>query len=142
MKKSVKKAKKNPVIYFAIGAILIVAVVTFLSLRVKVEVTFEEDYMRVSAKDKESVIYYDEITHYSFYNLDDVGTLIEGEEGSVLIGTFENAEFGEYERYSYASTPDRVVVKTEEQTVVFNSTSEKKTRSLYMTIAKIKSKKK
>lgn len=141
-KKIIKKAKKSPMLYFVLGALVILVTVTVIVTREGVKVTFDDDYMTVSAKDRESVIYYDDITHYSFSNLDDKGILIEGDDDRLLIGTFENAEFGEYIRYSFASAPDRVVVKTSDKTVVFNMKSEKETRELYLKLADILKEKK
>lgn len=54
----------------------------------------------------------------------------------LLLGTFENAEFGTYTRYTYYRPEASVILSVSGKTLVLSGSSAESTRSLYDTLVK------
>lgn len=54
----------------------------------------------------------------------------------LLLGTFENAEFGTYTRYTYYRPEACVILSANGKTLVLSGSSAESTRSLYDTLVK------
>lgn len=52
----------------------------------------------------------------------------------LLLGTFENAEFGTYTRYTYYRPEACVILSVNEKTLVLSGSSADSTRTLYDTL--------
>jgi len=53
---------------------------------------------------------------------------------SVLMGEFDNSEFGAYTRYSYSDCKSCVVLRADDRVLVLNKKDEAATKELYETL--------
>lgn len=75
---------------------------------------------------------YADIDSVEFRTADDPGERVSGiGTPRLLLGWFHNGEFGDYTRYSYASTDACVVITSEERVLVIGLREESATRALY-----------
>ena len=116
----------------AVGVLILVFVLAML-FSGKVETTFSDDSFTIKAS------YYDDLTvsydrveavEYRDGNVD--GSRVFG-LGSfrLLLGTFENEEFGNYTRYTYYNPEACVVLKVNGKTLVLSGRDATETQSIY-----------
>ncbi len=53
---------------------------------------------------------------------------------SILMGEFENSEFGAYTRYSYSDCKSCVIIRADDRVLVLNEKDEVATKELYETL--------
>lgn len=93
----------------------------------KIDATFWDD----------ATIAYDDMTDISYKLQDDAGSRTFGYgTPSLLMGEFENQEFGSYTRYSYPSCQACIVITANGKIIVINGKNEEETKSLYENLLK------
>ena len=110
-----------------IGAVLFLGDISF---------EFREDHLYVdSTMYTDHILYYDAIEAVE-YRTEDVPGLRVGGYGSfrLLMGWFENEEFGTHIRYSYYKPDACVIVTAKGSTLVLSGKTAEETRSLYETL--------
>ena len=127
-----KKARKFSVIALVILAVFIAFVLFFGDI----QYTFQEDSLLV-----ESNMYTDYTLHYDSiesleYREENVPGLRVGGYGSfrLLMGYFENEEFGTYTRYTYYQPDSCIVVHTTHGTLVLSGKDAKETEEIYLSL--------
>ena len=126
------------------GSLILLILLTILMLFVlffgDIQYVFQEDHMFVDSNMYTGyVIRYEEIETVE-YRAENVPGLRVGGFGSfrLLMGYFQNEEFGTYQRYTYYNPESCIVVKTGRQTVVLSGHTAPETRELYeMLLSKI-----
>ncbi len=119
--------------------VILVATIIFcewMATAGKFEAVFEEDALIIDAviwRDME--ITYADIEYAELRESDTVGDRVNGYGGKdILMGAFENEEFGSYTRYSHAKTKSCVVLCVNGEMLVLNDVDDQATRTLYETI--------
>ena len=113
-------------------AVIFIAVGIFLCVGT-VSVTCGEDVLTVDATYWEPIaIDYDDIDAIEFREEDDPGSRVWG-LGSLrlLLGTFQNEEFGTYTRYSYTNPESCIVLTVEGKTLVIADRDTESTEAIY-----------
>lgn len=136
VKAGYSKTDKNILKFSGIFLVLITIFVCFVLFYGDIDYTFREDYLFV-----ESNMYTDYLIHY-----DDIGS-IEYREGNVsglrvggfgsfrlLMGFFENEEFGTYTRYTYFDPESCIVLTVRGKAVVLSAKTPEDTQILYRTL--------
>ena len=98
--------------------------------------SFREDYLFIDTNMySDYIVYYDTIDHVEFREGNVPGLRVGG-YGSfrLLMGFFENDEFGTYTRYTYYRPEACVVLTATERTVVLSGETAEETRELYQTL--------
>ena len=116
-------------------AVLLVLILTVLFVG-EIGFEFREDYLFIDADFyNDYLVYYDAIDAVE-YREGNVEGLCVGGYGSLrlLMGYFENDEFGIYTRYTYYNPDACVVVTTSDKTLVLSAENAAKTRTLYETL--------
>lgn len=81
---------------------------------------------------KDLEVRYDLVDSVEYRAEDDRGFRTSGfGSARLLMGTFENDEFGRYTRYSYTGCKSCVVLKSENETLVVNGKNDEETKKIY-----------
>lgn len=116
-----------------IAVALILAGTAYLMFSGSIAVSYQEDYFTVKGSYYGgSTIFYDVIdsVEYRDGNVSGVRTMGWG-SARLLLGTFENEEFGYYTRYTYTRPEACVVVTAGEQTLVLSGRNTEETKAIY-----------
>lgn len=127
------------VIFTAAPAVLIVAVLVIAFIG-DVTVEYGDTSLTLNADLWPSeTIEYSDIAKVSYRESTDVGSRNWGIGSTrMLVGLFENGEFGVYTRFTYTNCPSAVLVETSDGgIVVFNSKTEDETWQLYEGLAEL-----
>lgn len=121
--------------YIFVAVILIV--VAIILLTGKIEYTFNEDSFTVDSTFWNPLtVDYEEITDIELRTGDVDGTRTWGfGSWKLLLGTFENEEFGMHTRYTYCDPENCIVVTCGEKVLVLSGIDEAETASIYETLA-------
>lgn len=127
--------KKSTVISLGVGLVIILLALTFLFTG-KFQITLGEDSFTIDAAYwDDAMVRYDEIDSVEFREQDDPHASSGRTYGygsfSVLMGEFQNAEFGAYTRYSYTDCESCIVLTSEGNVLVINEKTEEETKALY-----------
>ena len=117
-------------IIISIPILVFVGVILFTG---NIAVRFGEDSFTLeSGYWEDMTIDYARIDSMEYREQDDPGTRTFG-FGSLklLMGRFENEEFGSYTRYSFAGCRSCIVLRSDDNVLVFNGEDEESTRALY-----------
>jgi uncharacterized membrane protein len=117
-------------IAFVIVLIVFLSVVLFYG---DINYQFREDYLFVESNMySDYLIYYDTINSLE-YREGNVSGLRVGGYGSfrLLLGWFENKEFGTYVRYTYYNPESCIVLTAKDQTIVLSCETAEETQALY-----------
>lgn len=129
---STRASKKAKIL----SAVFLVVLVIFLSVVLfcgKIDYAFREDYLLIDTNMySDNILYYDAIESLE-YREGNVPGLRVGGYGSfrLLMGYFENEEFGTYIRYTYYKPEACVVVRTQKLAIVLSGETAEETESLY-----------
>ncbi len=111
--------------------ILILVIVLMFSGNITYEI--EEDFFKVKATYwSDMTVDYDKITNLEYREEDEPGSRTSG-FGSprLLMGSFQNGEFGFYTRYSYTKCDSCIVIEMGDAILVISGKNEEKTREIY-----------
>lgn len=118
--------------------LMIVFVVVFLLVRMNSdsgEITYQLDdaHIGLVCLDEPAVfINYDDVTQLESVDSFEQGEALETREWNEgWCGTYQNEEYGQYLLYAYSGVGNYIVLRTANQTVVFNAKSESETDRLY-----------
>ena len=116
----------------AVG-VLVLALVLVMLFSGKVETTFSDDYFSIKASFYDDLtVFYDRVERVEYREGDVEGSRVFG-VGSfqLLLGTFENEEFGNYTRYTYYHPEACVVMKVNGKTLVLSGKDKAETQEIY-----------
>lgn len=123
----------------SLGIVIIILIfVSMLFFTGKFEVQFGEGSFTIEAVYWNNVtVKYNDIDNIEYRKQDDSGMRTFGYGTPfLLMGEFENSEFGDYTRYSYTSCDSCVVVTVDEKILVINGKDEKSTKEIYDKLSK------
>lgn len=132
--------KKTTKISIAVGSVILVFAALFLFTG-KFEVTFDETSFTIDATYwDDAKVNYADIDNIEYRNQDDPNASASRIFGygsfHLLMGEFENDEFGTYTRYSYIHCDSCVVLTVNEETLVINGTDDEHTKEIYEKLIK------
>ena len=116
----------------AVGLLILVFVLVMLFAG-KVETTFSDDYFTIKASFYDDLtVFYDRVESVEYRDGNVPGSRVFG-VGSfrLLLGTFENEEFGNYTRYTYYNPEACVVLKVNGKTLVLSGKDAEETQEIY-----------
>lgn len=122
----------------AITAIIILAFVGIMLFTGDFDVQFEENSFTIDASYWENAkVNYADIDNIEYREQDDPGRRVLGFGSSkLLLGEFENDEFGSYTRYSYTKCDSCVVLSVGDRILVINGENDESTKQLYDELTK------
>ena len=129
---SEKKTTKKAIVA---GIVIVVLAMTFLFTG-KFEVSFEEEAMTIDATYwDDAAVKYSEIDSVEYREQDDPKAASSRTFGygsfNLLMGTFNNGEFGSYTRYTYTACDSCIVLTVDDKVLVFNGKDEERTKGMY-----------
>lgn len=113
--------------------LLILAFVLVTLFAGKVETTFSDDYFTIKASFYDDLtVAYDRVESVEYRDGNVPGSRVFG-VGSfrLLLGTFENEEFGNYTRYTYYKPEACIVLNVNDKTLVFSGKDKAETQAIY-----------
>ena len=118
-----------------LGAIIVV-IVAVIFISGTIEYRFNEESLTIKANYWENAtVSYAEIDSVEYRENDLVGKRVMGFSSfSILMGEYDNSEFGAYTRYSYSNCKSCVVVRADDRVLVLNKKDETATKELYETL--------
>lgn len=122
--------------YKRISTIVGVCILTLIAvIMFSGNITYEigEDSIEVKASYwSDMTVKYDKITNVEYREADEVGSRTGG-FGSprLLMGSFQNSEFGFYTRYSYAGSDSCIVIEMGNAILVISGKNEEETKKIY-----------
>lgn len=124
--------KKTTIIATVIGVVvLILVVVTMFTGEITVEFG-EKDFTIKTGYWDDATVTYEEIDSVEYRETEHAGERTYGfGSAKLLLGNFENSEFGGYTRYTYTSCDSCIVLIADEKELVFNGENEESTKALY-----------
>ena len=130
-----KKATRGSPIALAIVLILI----AFLMFTGDIDVVFGEDSFTIEASfHKDLTVAYDAIDSAEYREGNVEGYRVMGYGSArLLLGTFENEEFGRYTRYTYTNPDGCIVLTSGDQVLVFCGKDAQETQNIYSYLAAI-----
>lgn len=131
----ISKGQKKTVGVSLVLAGLVVVGAMVLMFTGKVEVNCGEDALTINATYWEDVsVRYDEIERME-YRESVPGSRIYGfGSATLLLGTFENEEFGLHARYTHGGGANCIVLRVKGEIIVFSGENNEKTREIYETL--------
>lgn len=122
--------------FSSIISVISVVLVAFLLIFGTIDYRFGEDSFTVKANYWEDVtVKYKEIDSVEYRSTDIPGNRVMGFGSfSILMGEFENSEFGAYTRYSYSDCKSCVIIRADDRVLVLNEKDEAATKKLYETL--------
>ena len=129
---SEKKTTKKAIVA---GIVIVVLAMVFLFTG-KFEVSFEEEAMTIDATYWDDVaVKYSDIDSVEYREQDDPKASSSRTFGygsfNLLMGTFNNGEFGSYTRYTYTACDSCIVLTVDDKVLVFNGKDEERTKGMY-----------
>lgn len=106
-----------------------------------IEYRFDEESLTIKANYWENAtVAYDEIDTVEYRENDLIGKRIIGFSSfSMMMGEYDNSEFGSYTRYSYSNCKSCVIIHADDRVLIINNKEEDATKKLYDTLlAKMK----
>ena len=122
-----------------IGTAIALAILAFVLVMLftgSVKTEFADDYFTIKASYYDDLtVFYDRIESVEYRDGNVTGSRVFG-VGSfrLLLGTFENQEFGNYTRYTYYKPEACVVLKVNGNTLVLSGKDAAETREIYETL--------
>ena len=132
--------KKATNISIAAGIIIVACAMVFL-LTGRFEVTFGEEAFTIDAAYwDDATVFYTAIDDMEYRETDDPSAASNRKFGygsfHLLMGEFENSEFGSYTRYSYTSCSSCIVLTVDEKILVINGKNDEQTKAIYNELIK------
>ncbi len=122
--------------FSSIFSVISVVLVALLLISGTIDYRFGEESFTVKANYWEDVtVEYKEIDSVEYRSTDIPGNRVMGFGSfSILMGEFENSEFGAYTRYSYSDCKSCVIIRADDRVLVLNEKDEAETKKLYETL--------
>ena len=119
--------------------VLILILVAFLMLSGDIDVVFGEESFTIEASFHEDLtVAYDAIDSVEYREGNVEGYRVMGYASArLLLGAFENEEFGRYTRYTYTKPESCIVLTSGEQVLVFCGKNVQETQNIYSYLAAI-----
>lgn len=129
--------KKVTIISLAIGAVVAIFTVILL-VSGNFEMRFDDTSFTVNAAFwDDATVSYADIDAVEYREQDEPGTRTFGFGSfTLLMGEFENEEFGAYTRYSYTACDSCIVLTVDGKTLVINGKDEESTKEIYNELVK------
>ena len=134
---STPQEKKFTSVSLVVGAVILLVVGAML-MTGEIEIRYGDTALEIKADYWENVtVPYVDIDHMEYRNQDEPGARDFG-FGSfkLLLGRFQNDEFGLYTRYSYAGCDSCVVLTVGDRVLVVNGQDEESTQEIYRELMK------
>lgn len=127
------KNKKAAMIVTVVIIAIIAIVLPIIMFTGKIETTVGEDAMTVEASYwNDLVVNYEEIESVEYRERGVSGTKVNGfNSARLLLGNFQNEEFGNYTRYTYTGDDPCIVLTVKGRTVVLGGETEQETKEIY-----------
>lgn len=127
------KASKIILISVSVFTVIVLAFCVYICFSGDIEYKFGENEFTVEASYWEDIsVSYDEIDTFEYREKNDYGTRTFGfGTPRLLMGTFENEEFGTYTRYSYGSSSSCIVISSNGKILVISGKDREKTSEIY-----------
>jgi len=122
--------------FSSVFSIISFILVALLLISGTIDYHFGEDSFNIKANYWEDItVAYSEIDSVEYRESDIPGKRVMGFGSfSVLMGEFDNSEFGAYTRYSYSDCKSCVVLRADDRVLVLNKKDEAATKELYETL--------
>lgn len=122
-----------------ISAIMLVAIFTlvgWLMFTGEIVIEYGEESFEVVASFMDDItVKYEDIDNIEYREKDDVGMRIYGfQSARLLVGSFQNDEFGAYTRYSYTGGVPCVILTVDDKILVVSGKDEAATKEIYQTL--------
>ena len=128
----VPSTKKVVLISLVISAVLLLALIPLFFTGDISVACGEDSFTIVASFYQDLTVEYDAITAIEYREQNDVGSKTWGYNSArLLVGTFHNAEFGNYTRYSYTKSKACVVLRIDEKTLVIGGIDTEATKEIY-----------
>ena len=130
--KMIPMEKKSTIIATVIVVVsLILVAATMFTGEITVEFG-ESDFKIETGYWQDATVAYEEIDSVEYRETDDEGSRTYGfGSAKLLMGNFENKEFGAYTRYTYTSCDSCIVLIADGKELVFNGKNTESTKALY-----------
>ncbi len=127
------KNKKAAMIVSIVIIAIIAIVLPIIMFTGKIETTVGEDALTVEATYwNDLTVKYEEIDAVEYRENGVSGMRVNGfNSARLLLGNFQNEEFGNYTRYSYTGDGPCIVLKVKGRTVVLGAKTEQETKEIY-----------
>ncbi|MBO5019940.1 MAG: SdpI family protein [Clostridia bacterium] len=129
--------KKSGIIagIFIAVVLIIIAVIMFTG---DITINYNDDSFTIKANYyNDLTVDYEAITNIEYRENSDVGMKYNGfNSARLLMGGFENDEFGKYTRYSYTKCDSCVVITSNEKVLIISGSDEEQTKEIYETLTK------
>ncbi len=124
--------KKSTIIAMVIVVVsLILVAITMFTGEITVEFG-DSDFRIETGYWEDATVTYAEIDSVEYRETDDAGSRTYGfGSAKLLMGNFENTEFGAYTRYSYTTCDSCIVLTVDDKVLVLNGENEKGTKEIY-----------
>ena len=134
--KGYKEFVKNPKATLIVSAILVpilILILSFLMFTGKIETTLGEDALTVEASfAQDMTVRYEDVDAVEYREDGVNGQRVMGfGSARLLLGTFQNEEFGTYTRYTYTGKKPCVVLTVDGKTVVVGTEDATSTKEIY-----------
>ena len=134
--KGYKEFVKNPKATLIVSAILVpilILILSFLMFTGKIETTLGEDALTVEASFvQDMTVRYEDVDAVEYREDGVNGQRVMGfGSARLLLGTFQNEEFGTYTRYTYTGKKPCVVLTVDGKTVVVGTEDATSTKEIY-----------
>ena len=130
-----KELKKHPVI-MAVSMVLVTAILIFVGIIMftgDISYTFTDDALLIEADyHTDSTVPYEKIDSIEFRDTAPEGTREWGfASARLMMGFFDNSEFGGHTRYSYTGCDAHIVARCGDDILILSDRDEEATRALY-----------
>lgn len=124
--------KKMTIVSLVIGMLILICAGIFLFTGEFAVQLGETSFTIEAAYWEDATVKYSDIDHVEYRELDDPGERTFGYGSfSLLMGEFENDEFGDYTRYSYTACDSCIVLTVDKKILVINGKDEQSTQKIY-----------
>ncbi len=125
--------QKKARIFAWIAIIIVLLVLTFIMFTGDIKIDYSEDYFKINATYYDDVtVKYEDIDSIEYLETDKKGIKINGfNSARLLLGIYENDEFGKHTRFSYTACDSAVVLKIEDNILVLSGKDTAETKEIY-----------
>ncbi len=130
--------EKRTTVISAVIVVVILILVGLLMFTGDFAVQFDKDSLWIEADYwEDATVSYADIDSVEYREKDDAGVRTFGfGSAKLLMGEFENSEFGDYTRYSYTTCDSCIVLTVDDKILVMNGADAESTKNLYEELIK------